>query len=495
MALVRNFPFLTIILSMITGVFCAVLKPRIARAVTLILLGVIAVMSFMVLADVVAAGGSYVYWMGHFPAPFGNEIRIGVLEALMACMFSVVMILSLMGGLRHIFSDVDEQKVNFYFMMACLLFSSMLALIYTNDLFTAYVFVEINTLASCAVVMLKHSKEALVATTRYLIMSLLGSGMFLIGICILYGITGHLLMSPLQESVKQIFLSGSYMFPLRVVIILFSVSMAIKSALFPFHTWLPDAHGFCTTASSSILSGLVLKSYIILLIKIFYRVIGIEVFRASGMQNFLFVLGMLAMVFGSINALHEKDIKRMVAYSSVAQMGYIFLGIGIGTEAGMAAACFQIIAHAITKPLLFTASGKFKEINGGTSKIEDLRGAARVSPLAGVAFAVGTLSMIGLPFTAGFIAKMNLALASLGTAKTVAALIVISISTVLNALYYVPTLIKLFDTPVKGKEFKTEPNDFPFTAAVVVFIALNFLLGGGSVVVVRLLEQGLNMLG
>jgi len=368
MAFVQNFPFFSIILAMFSGVLCAVLKPKAARNLAISVIGLIGVMSFAVLGFTLQTGESYVYWMGHFPAPFGNEIRIGVLEALMACLFCIVILLSLLGGMKHIFHDVESEKINHYFLMINLLFSSMLALIYTNDLFTAYVFVEINTLASCAIVMLRKAKETLVATTRYLIMSLLGSGLFLIGICILYDITGHLLMSNIKESVAVLASTGQYQFPLEMVICLFAIGMAIKSALYPFHTWLPDAHGTSTSGSSAILSGLVLKAYIILLIKIFYRVIGLDVIYQSKAVNVLFVMGLLAMVMGSWNSLKEKDIKRMIAFSSVAQIGYIYMGIGIGSEFGMIAACYHILFRGILSDTLHKRNKKRARAGGAGLK-------------------------------------------------------------------------------------------------------------------------------
>ena len=136
--------------------------------------------------------------MGHWPAPWGNEIRGGPLEALMATMFCIVMGFSVLGGLGNIFEDVPKKKQYLYFLMMNLLLCSMIALIYTNDMFTAYVFIEINTLAACAIVMAKEGGETIVATIRYLIMSLLGSGLFLMGIALLYNITGHLLMESLH---------------------------------------------------------------------------------------------------------------------------------------------------------------------------------------------------------------------------------------------------------------------------------------------------------
>lgn len=496
MTFVQNFPFISIILSMFTGVLCAVLKPKAARNLCLSVVTAIGVMSAAVLRFTLQTGESYVYWMGHFPAPFGNEIRIGVFEALMALVFSIVLLLSLLGGLKHIFHDVEETKINSFFLMMNLLFSSMLALIYTNDLFTAYVFVEINTIASCAIVMLRKAKETLVATTRYLIMSLLGSGLFLIGICILYDITGHLLMSNIKESVAVLAATGQYRLPLEMIVCLFSIGMAIKSALYPFHSWLPDAHGSSTSGSSAILSGLVLKSYIILLIKVFYRVIGIEVVYSTKAVNVLFVMGLIAMVMGSFNSIKENDLKRMIAYSSVAQIGYIYMGIGLGSTMGMVAACFHILAHAVTKPMLFCAAGGFMEVSGGSKKFADIRGAGLRNQLAGAAFVVGSLSMIGIPMTAGFISKMYFASSALELpAKMLPTLIVLSVSTVLNALYYIPAIMVLFSKSEGKKAFVPDWKDLPFIISMVVFIALNFVLGIASQPFIRMIADGLGMLG
>lgn len=496
MTFVQNFPFISIILSMFTGVLCAVLKPKTARTLCLSVVTAIGVMSAAVLAFTLQTGESYVYMMGHFPAPFGNEIRIGVFEALMACFFSLVLLLSLLGGLKHIFHDVEETKINSFFLMMNLLFSSMLALIYTNDLFTAYVFVEINTIASCAIVMLRKAKETLVATTRYLIMSLLGSGLFLIGICILYDITGHLLMSNIKESVAVLAATGQYRLPLEMIVCLFSIGMAIKSALYPFHSWLPDAHGSSTSGSSAILSGLVLKSYIILLIKVFYRVIGIEVVYSTKAVNVLFVMGLTAMVMGSFNSIKENDLKRMIAYSSVAQIGYIYMGIGLGSTMGMIAACFHILAHAVTKPMLFCAAGGFMEVSGGSKKFTDIRGAGLRNQLAGAAFVIGSLSMIGIPMTAGFISKMYFASSALELpAKMLPTLIVLSVSTVLNALYYIPAIMVLFSKSEGKKALVPDPKDVPFIISMVVFIALNFVLGIASQPFIRMIADGLGMLG
>ena len=493
---VQNFPFFTIILSLFTGILCAAVKPKKAMWICFSSLTICFCLSLTTLIYCIQSGDYYIYMMGHFPAPFGNEIRVGVLEALMATAFSLVMILSLLGGLKHIFHDVLPEKQSYYFLMMDLLFTSLLALIYTNDLFTAYVFVEINTLTACAIVMLKNSKETLVATARYLMMSLLGSGLIMIGISILYDITGHLLMQNIKESVASLAVTGQYKLPLEVVICLFAIGLGIKSALYPFHSWLPDAHGSSTSASSAVLSGLVLKAYIILLIKMIYRVFGIEVIRASKVLDLLFIFGVLAMTIGSIKAINSRDLKRMIAYSSIAQIGYIYLGIGIGNDAGIIAACFQILVHAFTKPMLFNTAGAFMDVSGGSRKFKDLIGAARENLWAGIGFAVGAFSMIGIPLFAGFIVKFNLALASLGTNKATLALIALIISTVLNAVYYVPALMVLFKKTDKTAKiyFFGKNEDMPFIISNGVFMVFNFVFGLASPIFITLITMGLNQL-
>ena len=495
MALVQNFPFLSIILTLSGGVICSVLKGHGARKYSTFILCTVLIGSLLTLAHVLSTGEAYVYMMGHFPAPWGNEIRVGVLETMMAALFSGIMLLSLMGGMHHIFEDTEDTKSNLYFTLVMLLSASLLALVYTNDLFTGYVFVEINTIASCALVMIRYrSGKALVATVRYLFMSLLGSGLFLIGITILYDITGHLLMENIAESVAVLFKTGTYTFPLSVVIVLFSMGLAIKSACFPFHTWLPGAHGNATVSSSSILSGLVLKGYIFLLIKIFYRVIGMEIIFQQRATNVLFIFGVLAMIVGSIKAIQEKDLKRMLAYSSVAQIGYIFLGIGLGTEAGIAAACLHIIVHAITKPMLFTACGGFMDVSGGSKKFSELQGAGLRDKLSGFAFIVGAMSMIGIPFFAGFISKVYLTTSAIETLslKTVIALAALAISTLLNACYYIPAMLVLFTHPKKGA-VSVHPRPKAMSLSLWMFIGLNFLMGCFSQPIVNAVIQGIAM--
>ena len=374
MEIIRNFPCLSILLAMFSAIISSALKGNGARRLNTFVVTAVGCLSAATLYLTYTTGESYVYVMGHFPAPFGNEIRFGSLEAGMALFFCVIMLFSLNGGRGKLRIEVDPGKENLYYIMVDLLLSSLLALVYTNDLFTAYVFVEINTIAACGLIMIMESGRAIEAATRYMIMSLLGSGLFLIGLCMLYDMTGHLLMSYIQESVREIAANGTYMIPLLVTIALIVVGLAIKSALFPFHAWLPDAYGYSTVSSAAMLSSLVSKGYIFLLIKIIYRVIGFDIFVNSRIINVLFVFGLAGMIMGSTSAIRENDIRRMISYSSVAQIGYIYMGFGLGTTAGMVASVFHILSHAATKSLLFVSGVGLTDVSGEKTQFIEMKG-------------------------------------------------------------------------------------------------------------------------
>ena len=166
MDFVQNIPFFSIILSMFSGIVSSVLSGKNAKRLNTFVVFFVGVMSFVLFLYLMQKGESYIYRMGHFPAPWGNEIRAGVLEAFMAFFFCVIMLCSLIGGRKHLIKEIEENKVNLYYILVNLLLSSLLALIYTNDLFTAYVFVEINTISACGLIMIRQTGRTIEAATR-----------------------------------------------------------------------------------------------------------------------------------------------------------------------------------------------------------------------------------------------------------------------------------------------------------------------------------------
>ena len=499
MAFVQNVPFFSIMLSMFSGIVSSILPGKAAKRLNTAVILVIGAASAWLLAWLMQTGGSYTFMMGHFPAPWGNEIRAGALEAGMALFFCIIMLLSMLGGRKKLFDEVEVTKHNIYYILTDLLLSSLLALVYTNDLFTAYVFVEINTIAACGLIMIRQNGRTIEAAVRYMIMSLLGSGLLLMGICMLYDLTGHLLMSNIKESVAAIMAAGTYQIPLTITIGLVTVGLAIKSALFPFHAWLPDAYGYSTVSSAAMLSSLVSKGYIFLLIKIFYRVVGFEIICGSKIPNVLFLFGLSGMIFGSISAIWEKDIRRMIAFSSVAQIGYIYMGFGLGTTEGMVASIFHILAHAATKSLLFVSAIGLTDVSAGSRNFFDLTGSAYRNKVAGVGFSVGAMSMVGIPLFSGFVSKLLFAEAAVmhPTHKMMPTLIVLAVSTILNAIYFLKTVVRIY-VPEK-REVEAEKGYFKmaagqqrlYTITIVLFILINLALGMMSEPIIGIIETGL----
>ena len=500
MDFVQNFPFFSIILCMFCGIISSVLDGKKARNLCFGCVGMVTLLSAAVLCYTAVTNQSFTYMMGHFPAPWGNEIRAGILEGLLATFFSVVLLLSLVSAYHRTQEDIEGSKLNLFYLLVDLLLSSLLAIIYTNDLFTAYVFVEINTIAACGLIMIRQVGRAFGAAIRYMVMSLMGSGLFLIGLSLMYTLTGHLLMSPAKEVMQTLIATDSYHIPVLIVLALMSIGLAIKSGLYPFHSWMPDAYGFSTASASAILSGLVSKAYVILLVKIFYRVVGIDFIVTSKMMNILFIFGLVGMIMGSVGAILEKDIRRMIAYSSVAQMGYIYMGIGLGVEAGYIAAMYHLLHHAVTKALLFISVVGLSNVSGGSKMFPDLRGAGYRHRSAGVAFAVGSFSMVGLPMFSGFISKYLFATAAMSAnpKKVFLTLVVLAISTILNAIYFIHTVVTIY-TPAEETEGEVQRRHWHeklwVTISLVIFIGLNFMLGIFSQPVVDLITNGLRMFG
>ena len=497
--LVHNIPFFSIFFAMFCGIITPLIKNgRTARRLHGFMVLLIGALSMVLLVNVTQNGEAFTFMMGHFPAPWGNELRVGPLEALLAVLVSVVMFLTITGGSDIIFKEIVPEKQNLYFIMLNATFGAMLAMTYTNDIFTGYVFIEILTIASCTLILAKGTKQAIVGTTHYLVFGCMGSGLFLLGVCILYGITGQLLFPQIKEGVAALMATGDYHFALMIVVSLMFVGLGIKSALFPFHSALPTAYGSTMTTSSGILSGLVLKAYIILAIKLTFEVFTVQTLVELKIVDVMFVLGVLGMVMGSVYAVRESRMKRMLAYSSVAQIGYIFMGIGLGSIAGMLAACFHVFAHAVTKSMLFVCCGAFIEDAGGKEQLENLKGAAHRNPLAGIAFTVGALSMIGVPLFAGFISKLYFAMAAVEMTgpRLVLVLAALAISMILNAMYFLPSVIAIWTRPKEDGEGASKKAQISPTLALamVLFIVVNLVLGIGYRPIIDVMKQSIELI-
>ncbi len=498
MDFITNFPLFTIVLSLFSGALCFMLKAKAAKTYTVCFEILLLTLNICVLAYTLKTGASFTYTMGEFPAPWGNEIRAGVLEAFMAVSFVTILLCSVLAGYRFVLIDMDESKINLYYALINLLTAALMALIWTNDIFTGYVFLEILTLTSCGILIVREIGRTTLAAVRYMIMNLLGSGLFLLGVVLLYDLTGHLLMVPMQETIKELSVDPHVIPVLTMSVAILTIGLSIKSGLFPFHFWMPDTYGWATPTSASILSSLTSKAYIFLLIKTYYRAIGFWVIEQMPIQNILMILGICGIIVGSFQAIRAHTINRMVAFSSAAQIGYIFMGIGLGGEAGYIAAIFHILAHAVTKSLLFLTTPRLAAVSGESLIFRQLQGSGLRDRLAGFAFLISAFSMIGIPIFAGFSSKIQFGLAAASTHSgqtLVAVMLALAISSALNAVYFIRTIIRIYSTR-DGAETEQDTGrskDFSFVFPMLVLTLANLFLGLFSGVAIGWIQMGLSM--
>ena len=491
MELWQNIPVALIVLPLVFAPLCSVSKPKIARFLALFASVFSVLLSVMLICKVGNGNASFVYKMGEYGAPFGNELFISGSEAAISLLFSSVMMLSLFAGLRRIGQEIDENRKSLFYTVCVLLLTAIQALTFTNDIFTGFVFLEITTIAAGALIFVRSKEGSLFAAMRYMIMNLLGSGLFLLGISVFYCLTGELLFPQMKEHASLLVEGGRYIRPLSVSLLLITLGLAVKSALYPFHTWLPNAYSGATPAASSMLSSLVSKAYIFLLIKFLVRAVGLEAFKMTGVNDVVFIYSVVAIVMGSVDAVKEHNVRRMVSYSSVAQIGYIFMAISYGSKEGMAAAVFHIIAHSLAKAMLFPAVDRLTEVSGGNENYRDLRGSGFRAPIAGLAFVIGAFSITGIPFLGGFVSKIYIATAAhdYGGWVMLISLGALAVSTVLNVLYFLRTVLTIY-RPGERYPLTRDPSMRPYlTAALFMFACLNIALGVWGMPIMHLIES------
>lgn len=508
--IILAFPLFAIICCFVGAVLCSFMKHQHGFIVSLVVCLASIVLNSFVLAYVLKTGENIIYTMGHFgPNEDGiricNEIRVGPIEAFIALFFSVAVALIIIGGKVFQKIDIKESKRNLFYVLMCLILVSNMALIFTNDIFTGFVFIELSTLASCGCLMVREKGPTILSTVRYMIFNLVGSGLFLIGIVILFDLTGYLSIENMATAIKEISKIDALRLPMFISFGLIIAGLSIKSGLFPFHFWMPDAYGCATPTSSSLLSGIVTKGYLFLLIKCIFRMFTIEVLTGSGLLEILFIFGVSGMMVGSINAIHQKSIDRMIAFSSAAQIGYIFMGIGLSGHIGVKAAetvaflaiIYHILTHSVTKPLLFISGRGLVSAAKGAKKFENMQGIGRVDIISAVCFAIGAFSMIGFPFLAGFISKYLYISATI--VKTVPmwmqvlALLALIFSTVLNAIYFIRTCLTIFQPMPKNADYAKIHYAPSYSIGLFGLVGLNIFLGVGSTIILTVLTKGFEL--
>jgi len=384
----------------------------------------------------VLQGNIISYNVAGWAPPWGIEIVVDSLTSLMIILISGISFFILIYSFHVIKHELVRIVTGWYYTAFLLCLSGMIGLVVSNDIFNMYVLIEITGISACALVAAKGTRLSTEAALKYLLLATIGSGFILFGIGFLYMITGHLNIYYIARELATA--KDTYPILVWTTLSFFVVGFGVKSALFPLHLWLPDAHSSAPSPSSAVLSSLVVKVYIIAFLKILLIAFGLEIFHETFIRHLIIVLSIVAMLAGSFFAFVQIELKRRLAYSTVAQVGYIFLGIGLGTPWGLAAGMLHIIVHAFMKTCLFLCAGAIA-YQTGRKHVNEFAGMGYMMPITMGAFTVAAFSMVGIPLFGGFISKYGLALGSL-EADLPLIILVIVLSGLLNAAYYFPII-------------------------------------------------------
>ncbi len=405
----QHLPALQVVVPLLSAPLCLLLnRARVAWLLSTAASWVALVIAVLLLQQVLATG-TLSYELGGWAAPWGIEYRLDPVNAfvlvIVAGIGSVVMPFAATSVVHEI---AAEHRVLFYTTyLLCL--AGLLGIAITGDAFNLFVFLEISSLSSYIMISLGRDRRALTASYQYLIMGTIGATFILIGVGLLYMMTGTLNMLDLAQRIPSVADTRT----VRVALAFLTVGISIKLALFPLHLWLPNAYVYAPSVVTAFLAATATKVAVYMLLRFLFTVFGAELsFETMVMHLVLLPLALLAVFSASVVAIYQDNLKRMLAYSSVAQIGYIILGISFASVTGVTAGILHLFNHALMKGALFLALGcVFYRL--GSVQLRDIAGLGRRMPWTFAAIVIGGLSLIGVPLTVGFISKWYLVLAAL----------------------------------------------------------------------------------
>lgn len=375
-------------------------RSRWAPTLTLLVSVVTALVTGWLLWQALATGPLR-YRLGNWPAPWGIEYRLDVLGAMVQALIATVAAVMMPYLLKLMALEIPAPRLAPALAAFLLLLSGLLGIVATGDAFNVFVFLEISSLSTYALIALGGRRDALLASFRYLIVGTVGATFFLTGVGLLYVMTGTLNMDDLAVRLPALSQSTSVQTALAFI----TLGLAIKAAIFPLHFWLPAAYAEAPSAIGAFLAATSTKVALYVLARFLFGVFPLEDMPIGDLLlTLLQSLAVIAMLVGSALAIKQHDLRRLLAYSSVAQIGYIVLGISLATVAGVTAATIHIVNHALMKAALFMAVGAMA-LHTGTATLSALRGLGHRMPLVSAALLVAGFSLVGVPLTAGFISK------------------------------------------------------------------------------------------
>lgn len=417
-------------------------------------------------------GGVISYHMGGWPPPWGIEVRIDELTALvllLVTLFGSLVVVALRESLKGV---MRHQRQSLYYTTFLLCFAALIGITITGDAFNVFVFLEVSSLSTYALIARGRDRRALTAAFRYLIMGTIGATFILIAIGFMYMVTGTLNMQDLSERLPEHWDNRV----IQASLAFFTVGIALKVAVFPLHYWLPAAYTFAPKATTAFLAATATKVSLYVMIRFLFDVYGIQfAFEKMQLSTILVPLSIAGILCASLVAIFQSDVKRLLAWSSVAQLSYMVLGLALLNVAGLTSAITHMFNHAMMKAGLFLAlAAMIYRVQ--SSKLQDLSGIGRTMPLTTAAFVVMGIGLIGVPMTAGFISKWYLISGTLDKGwLPVAALLIVSS---LMALVYIGKVIDVaYFKPVPAQHAEVKEAPLSMLIPCWIFAVLTIYFG------------------
>ena len=438
----------------------------------------------------VTTGNIISYELGGWAPPWGIEYRIDSANALVALIVSAIAAIAAPYALTSINNELPKQQHSLFYSAFLLCFTGLLGITQTGDIFNLFVFLEISSLSSYALISMGAKRRALTAAYQYLIMGTIGATFFLIGVGLLYAETGTLNMQDLSQRIPAIFEHRT----VHTAFAFIMIGFALKLALFPLHIWLPNAYTYAPSFVTVFLAATATKVAVYVMARIIFSVFNLDLIGSTPTNELFLILGMIGVIGTSIYAIQQNDAKRLLAYSSVAQIGYMILGIGFGSVLGLTATFVHLFNHAIMKAALFMAIGALA-YRIGSSQINNLRGLAKQMPWTFAAIVIAGLSLIGVPGTAGFISKWYLVIAALEQQAWLAVAVILVGS--LLAVVYIWKLIEIMYFKPASTESQADIKEAPLSLLIPMWILVlaNIYFGLATDITVGVASQAAEQLG
>lgn len=453
-SITHHLPALQVIVPMLSAPLVMLLKPSgLARAAA-IAASLCAFAIAIAMTIGVLDGTTFNYRMGSWPAPYGIELGVDRFSALLLLIVTGASTFALLAGRRSVDADIEASRQPLFYSAWLLALAGLSGIPVAADAFNIFVFMEISSLASYVLIAGGSDRRALPAVFKYLMMGTIGATFYLIGIGLIYLMTGTLNLADMELRIHEV----SDQKPILVAAGFITIGLALKAAVFPLHVWLPNAYTYAPNIVTVFLAACSTKVSLYLLLRFdFFVFQGNLAGHDSQFTWFLTPLALLAILIASSVALFEKNLKRLLAYSSIAQIGYILLGASFVTVAGLTASVLHMFNHALAKGALFLAVGCLATQCIGL-RVADLGGVAKRMPWTAAAFVVAGFSLVGIPGTAGFISKWYLITAALEQGPLGIALVVVIVISSLMALAYIWRVIEsiYFAAPSRDLSAVTE---------------------------------------